>query len=366
MLTAVYFAIVMFSGHAQQTREAIVIEDVHVRIEGENLELSFQINASELELNCDGQLKLEFAIEHADRRLVLPAVIYSGTRRYHYEQRRMELSGTYYAEPYKIYRGIRKHGRYELGYVLTIPYYTWMEHASITFREYRHDCSGGHLTDGGVLVSDLNPAPAYVEPEVWAPNKALPANPVSFLVPEVEEVKLRTSIIELNIDFPANVTEVRPEFSNNAYELLRADSLIDMLQRNDLITISGIAIRGYASPEGRYEVNERLARGRSEGFKRYLVNKYPTNTYVRNAITSWVAEDWEGLVKLIEASELADNQEVMAVVGDNSMAPDAREQALQQIIRWSYVYKPLLKEMYPKLRRIELRVDYTINTPPAE
>lgn len=360
MLTTVCLAIAMPSLYAQQTTKGIVIEGVNTTINGENLDIDFILKASGLELNCDGQLKLEFAVESTDRRLILPVVIYSGTQRYRYEQRRTELSGSYYIEPYKIYKGVGKRSNYTLNYTLSIPYYTWMERASVTYREYTHDCSGDNLTGSGVLVSDLNPVPVYVEPEVWSPNSAVFANLVSFLVPEVEEVKARASMISLPIGFPVNVTEVRPSFGNNQHELMRADSLVQSLQNNELFTINGISIRGYASPEGKYTANERLARGRSQNFKQYLTGKYPDNEYIRNANISWVPEDWAGFGKMVETYDIPAKQDVLAIVNDNSIEPDTKDRMLQQIIWWSSNYKIILQEMFPKLRRIEMRADYTV------
>ena len=65
------------------------------------MELSTQ-NIVNLDIRCNGQAKLEFAIENSDRRIVLPVVIYSGTTRYHYERQSEQLSGAYHLEPYHI------------------------------------------------------------------------------------------------------------------------------------------------------------------------------------------------------------------------------------------------------------------------
>jgi len=167
-------------------------------------------------------------------------------------------------------------------------------------------------------------------------------------------------MIELNVGFPVNVTEVRPDFGNNRRELQKADSLVRALQSNKLLTINCVGIKGYASPEGRYAVNERLAKGRSEGFKQYLVRNYSADINICNSSTSWIAEDWEGLERLVEASNLPNKDEVLLVIRDKAMAPDTKEVVLQKIGKWSDVYKPMLNDMFPKLRRIELRVDYTV------
>lgn len=360
-LTGVCLALTVCSARAQVLNEGIHINNTGTHIEDENLRIDLEIEATGLHLQCDGQLIVELAIENDERRLVLPVVVYSGTLRYRYERRRGTLSDGYHVAPYHIYKGVRKNRSYQLRYQLTVPYYDWMKHAAITCRQYVHSCAGNRQTTNTILLADLTPTPVPAEPEEWAPNAQLFRHLVSFLVPEVEEVKTRASMLELRIGFPVNVTEVRPDFNNNRHELQRADSLVQGLQNNELIHINGVHIRGYASPEGKYAVNEKLARGRSEGFKQYLIQNYPANTYIRNAYTSWVPEDWEGFGRLVEADDYIQNRaEVLAIVNNRQIAPDTKDRLLQNIVWWSNNYKIILKEMYPKLRRIELKVDYTI------
>lgn len=372
LLYTTLMLVLCLTANAREIRKGVSINDVITEIVDDKLNIDFKIHASGLELNSDGQLKLEFAIENEDRRLILPVVIYSGSQRYRYERRREILSNTYHIQPYHTYKGVNKHHTYELEYRLSIPYYTWMENASVTYCEYMYGCYGNRQITNGTLA-DINPIQTttetiipiieYTEPEVetWTPNPALFPNLASFLIPEVEEVKSRASMLELNIGFPVNVTELHPEFGNNYHELTRADSLIHVLNNNSLININSFNIKGYASPEGRYDVNERLARERSYSFHRYLAGNYSDNTYIRNANISWVAEDWEGVGKLVEQYDIPAKQDVLAIVNDDAIAPDTKDIMLQNLIWWSDNYKVILKEMYPKLRRIEFRVDYTVN-----
>ncbi len=347
--------------NGQQTDKSIKIERVSHKTNGQTLEIAMQIVATGMEIECNGRITLEIAVEGAERRLVLPGVVYTGNQRYLYERRNAELSGSYHLEPYKVFRGIRKGRQYVCDYLVSVPYYTWMEHAAITWRECLHACAGEIELSDGQLVADINPKPAYVEPEIWRPDPGLFANLVAFLVPEVEEVKARAEMIELPIGFPVNVTEVRPAFGNNAYELSRADTLIKRLQNNALLDIRSVHIRGYASPEGKYTANERLARGRSEGFKNYLIKYYPGNDYIKNAITTWVPEDWEGAARMVARHDsIRLKDEALAIIRDPGIAPDDKERILQATQKWSYVWKPMLKDIFPKLRRIELKVDYTI------
>ena len=346
--------------NAQDVSKGISINNLKTSINEAVLDIDFTLLASGLSMKCDGQLTLEFAIESDDRRLVLPVVVYSGKQRYNFERRRETLSGEYHVEPYHIYKGVKKNKTYELDYHISIPYYTWMKHASITYCEYLHDCDGDYLNSNGLLLADLNRT-EFIVPEVWAPNSALYPNLVSFLVPEVESVKARASMIQLDINFPVNVTTVRPTYMNNPRELKKADSLILALSQNQHIDIRGVNIQGYASPDGSYSNNERLARGRSQGFKTYLASNYPSNQHIRNATTQWVPEDWDGLAILVQESNILRKDDVLSIIHNESLLPDAKDAQLKTLQPWSSIYKVILEDMYPKLRRIELRVDYTIH-----
>lgn len=354
---------------AQETANQIVVDSVTAKVNGANLDVQFSVTASNLKINCNGERILEFALESADRRLVLPTVVYSGSLRYLYERRSELLSGERSVKPYHIYKGVKEDKTYKLLYTLSIPYQTWMGGTNtITLSQYVNDCSGLRETGQGLTYSlslktptvGLSQKTQTVSNEVRRPSPELFAGLVNFLVPEVEEVKARAAMIELNIGFPVNITAVRPDFGNNRSELIRADSLVSLLHNSDLLAIKDVNIKGYASPEGRYANNERLAKGRAESFKQYLITKYPANEYLSRAVVSYIPEDWEGLGKLIEESNIPAKKEILGIVYDNGLSPDTKDKVLQKIVWWSQNYGVILREMYPHLRRIELRVDYTV------
>lgn len=355
---------VYLTATAQETASKdILVDNFAAETSVDKLHIGFTVHATELEIRRNDQLKLEFAVESGNRRLRLPAVVYSGKQRYRFERRRNHLSDTYRIEPYYVYRGVDKNRTYALEYRLSIPYYAWMEHASVTYQEYRHCCSGDVPAKYGVLAADLSAASAAAVPKIWTPDSALLPALVMFIEPQVEEVKARASELLLYVGFPVNVTEVRPGFGDNHRELARADSLISALRLNALTTITAVSIRGYASPEGGYATNERLARGRSEQFKRYLAGRHPDSDRISNARISWVAEDWDGLGRLIEANAtISRKDEILAIVYNDNILPDDKYRMLQNIEWWSHNYRTVvLREMFPKLRRIVLRVDYTIS-----
>jgi hypothetical protein len=336
---------------------SVSIGDARAEAAGESIEISMNLRTADMRLESDDMTTLEFAVEDSTHRLVLPVVAWCGNRRYHYEERRNLLSGELTPPAYHTYKGVKIGQEHNLGYNLVVPRYDWMERAALTWCEYRHTCAGEVVVASGVLV-DLSPAPA--EPQAWAPDAGLYASLVSFLKPEVEEVKARASMIELRIGFPVNGTEVLPAFANNRDELARADSLVGMLRGNDLIDIRSVGIRGYASPEGAYTANERLARGRSESFKRYLVTNYPSDSYILSAQTDWVPEDWEGFGRKVEQMDMPRKQDILAIVNDTYISPDAKDRMLAGIPWWRENRSYIQDVMFASLRRIELKVDYAV------
>lgn len=333
--------------------QQIHIGDRNTTVDGGLLNVDIEISAGQLDLGCDGLLRLEFAVNGSDRRLVLPSVIYTGRQRYRYENRNYTLSGEYAIPPYHIYKGVNKRSSYVLDYVLSLPYQAWMGDASVTCSKYLHGCGGDILLAEELIVGCLNPVP-----EEWRPDPALYHSLVCFLNPNVEQVKSRAAMVALNIDYPVNVSEIRPAFGRNAAELQKVDTLMNSLLDHELITLNSIDITGYASPEGRYTSNESLARRRSEGFGRYLAGRYASKA--PNVKIHWVAEDWDGLRKLVDASGMDYRGDILAVIDDTNIAPDAKERIVKQIGKGA-PYKTLLTEMFPGLRRIELRADYVIS-----
>ena len=351
-------AVCLLAGGYTASAQRIDITDPRVAIVNDRMDISLRVEASQLDLGTCEQLKLEFVIEGDGSRLLLPEVIYTGRLRNLYERRNELLSEQYVMAPYHIENKVRKNKTYALDYVVSVPFYPWMQHASIAVNEYRHNCEGDYQTSSRALVADVNPLQELERPTEWNPRPEVYRKMISFLVPEVEEVKRRTAIAELHIDYPVNVYEVRPAFGNNAIELQAADNLMRTVTGNDMITVNALNIMGYASPDGPYAGNELLAKNRSEGFKRYMVNKY--GSIAHNVVTSWTAEDWAELRKMVVDSNIPGRNEVLSIIDNDLLGPDAKDKALQAVEPWSSVYKVILNEMYPTLRRIELTVDYAI------
>ena len=111
-----------------------------------------------------------------------------------------------------------------------------------------------------------------------------------------------------------------------------------------------VEVQAYASPDGGYELNEKLAAQREKNTTNYLKNQLKKEKVDAPLSAHYTAQDWEGFRELVEKSNLQDKDLVLRVL---SMYPDpeVREREIKNI---STVFKQLADEILPQLRRSRL------------
>ena len=157
------------------------------------------------------------------------------------------------------------------------------------------------------------------------------------------------------IDFPVNRTEIYEDYRQNPVELQKIRNTIDLVKNDADTRITAVTIKGYASPEGPYDNNVRLAKGRTETLKEYVRKQYdfPADLLA----TSYEPEDWEGLERFVESSDLKNREGILTLIrGD--LAPDAKDAKIKSTYPEEYAY--LLKNVYPALRHSDYAVEYEV------
>lgn len=180
---------------------------------------------------------------------------------------------------------------------------------------------------------------------------------VTFLEPKPEEVKERTVSVTIRLNYPVNVSRVLPYFGDNAAELRRIDSILHRTV-TDTATykILGTTITGYASPEDTYDHNKRLSERRANGMRDWLADHYGLDK--ATIATSGAGEDWEGLRALVADSNMRYRDEVLNII-DNYDLWHGREKRLMELHGGS-TYRYMLANLFPTLRRMELRMEYSV------
>ena len=195
----------------------------------------------------------------------------------------------------------------------------------------------------------IKPVVVEVPVVIEKPAPYTPSYELAYIEPQAEKEKSRHLSGQAYLSFLVNKTDIRRDYRNNAVELSKVEETINVVRKDPNTTITHIDIHGYASPEGSFANNKRLAEGRAQAFKDYVQQliDLPANIF---SVAS-TPEDWEGLVSKIDHPAILD-------IAKSDAEPDAKERLLKQ--RYPAQWKQLLADVFPTLRHSDYRVSYTI------
>lgn len=122
--------------------------------------------------------------------------------------------------------------------------------------------------------------------------------------------------------------------------------------------IEEINISSYASPEGAYDFNQRLAENREKNTTAYLEGQLKKDkiTEFGELTKQFTAEDWDGFQQLVAASNIQDKDLILSVLS-NVKAPEVREKEIRNL---AAVFETLADQILPQLRRSHITA--SINT----
>lgn len=120
--------------------------------------------------------------------------------------------------------------------------------------------------------------------------------------------------------------------------------------------LDNIEVSAYASPEGKFNFNKKLAEKRGGTSSAYVKKSLKKNKLETDVDTRYTAEDWDGFQKLVAASNIQDKEVIIRVL---SMYEDP-EQRETQIRSLSAAFNELANEILPELRRARLTINYNI------
>ncbi len=234
----------------------------------------------------------------------------------------------------------------QVDYADTLDYEAWMDGADFMLAEDLCGCGGNPLEQNKLILQKLD-----FDTSVYELEPVL-----AFAVPRVEAVKHREESGRAFLDFPVNQTEIYPEYRRNTAELDKIRKTIELVENDTNTTITHIVIHGYASPEGSFANNRRLAQGRAEALKRYVCRLYSFRDTVFTVRST--PEDWQGLQRWVEQSHLKEREEILKIIA--SPVDEDEKNVLLQRIGDGSVYAYLLRQVYPSLRHSDYTVHYTV------
>ena len=159
---------------------------------------------------------------------------------------------------------------------------------------------------------------------------------------------------EANIKFLIQQATLRKsELKNNSVQ-----EFVKMLKQinddQEGLSIENVEVSAYASPDGGFNINDKLASQRQKVSEQY-VNKELKKIKMNAPVDAkYTAEDWEGFQELVKASDIQDKDIILRVL---SMYKDPEERE-QQIRNISAAFRELADGILPQLRRSRLTINY--------
>ena len=306
-------------------------------VRGENsLFVSMTVDVSALDVASNRELLLIPVLRGGQDSIQLPFMIIAGRNRYYYHLRNTPVTDGSILE---------RVGKTEtINYRAVIPFENWMSTSVLVMDESSCGCRGEEMGD------DHRVTLFRFEPKVYTPVFV-------YLPPDVEPVKVREVKGSAYIDFPVNRTEIHEDYRNNPVELRKIRQTIDVVRNDPDVRITSLSIKGYASPEGTYANNTRLAKGRTATLKTYVRELYHFPDSV--ILTSYEPEDWSGLEAYVDSTNLKNRDAILALIRSD-MEPDAKEKAIKSTYPEDYRF--LLQNVYPGLRHSDYVVQYVVRT----
>ena len=341
----------------------VVIENVRVRKTGETVVVSLDVNAEKLKRNYKAIITP--VLHNGANRRQLEEIIVTGRRRDLYEIRNRTAG----VPGYVIKKGNPKIIRYQA----EVPYREWMHTVSLSVDIDTQGCNCENDLPGELLAADkllyypIDPAynKKMLEYRLTDLEKYSLENP--FLHP-VEDYPERYNILFNERDkgtavirFTVGSHKIDMDIDGNRELLDAVRRAFRLIEQDPNATLKQIMIAGYASPEGTLAGNTALAQRRAESFKKYLVDhlNIPADKNLFELYNG--REDWNGLRKLVAASDMEYRQEVLDIIDAYTIDQEIRKNKLKQL-DGGKPYAYMLKNFYPSLRNAGyLQIYYDID-----
>lgn len=275
-----------------------------------------------------------------NREMKLPPVLVYGRRRDIYDKRNNRI-------PKNAFVVVRRKGNTEqtIKYLTQVPFQGWMQGSKLVMNCDLCGCRDAIKANTLDPIANINI------------SREKPLINVAYLAPKAEAVKIRSVVGKAFLDYPVNKTTIYPNFRRNASELSKVRATIDTVRNDKNVNITKITIHGYASPEGSYSNNARLARERTASMAKYVRNYY---SFPNNVLTTKsTAEDWDGFRRMVDESDLSGKSDILNQIDKDDSNLDHKEWTIHQSVG-PKTYRYILDNIYMALRHTDYEVTYNV------
>jgi hypothetical protein len=161
--------------------------------------------------------------------------------------------------------------------------------------------------------------------------------------------------VGVKVYFRQGYSRLQPAFRGNGIRLDEFMRRVSEMHADSTARLNSIDIVAYASPEGPYTLNRKLARKRAENISAYLRGNMP---FLSGSLFNVQPKgiDWNGLAAMVEASDMRYRSEVLNILRNvpettyrNGKLVDSRLKRLMDL-RGGRPYNYMLTHFFPELR----------------
>ena len=232
-------------------------------------------------------LELTPVLESASQKEGLPSILVNGRIRQKVYNREVALDNLNDVPHYTILKAGKEDQ--VVSYKTVVPFEDWMKDARVVLDPNLCGC-GKEEAGSPLLIADKIRR---------RPDKRYEVQPTfSYITPMAETEKHRAEVGTAFLDFQVAKYQILPDFRNNAVELAKINNTIRTVTEDKNVKPTGIVLKGYASPEGSYASNKKLADNRVKALRDYIRQK---NDFKADFFTmSSEPEDWVGFKEKVD------------------------------------------------------------------
>lgn len=337
-LAVATIAVNAMAGKTESKIENLKVNDLQLYTENGEMHIAFDLDMSNLKVGKNNKLIYTPIFAGANDSVVLEPIVVMGRNVQIKEERETKRRTPGAMATVRRYNEKSQTVKVDKA----IPYAKWMDESTLSIAEDL--CGCGILQEQERMqIGSFDNRP---------PQEAY----MTYVAPKAEAVKARAEKGSAFVDYVVNKTNILPDYRSNRKEIAKIVKTIDLVKNDPNVSITEINIHGFASPEGSYANNTRLAEGRAASLKEYVESLYtlPDKLFTSAA----TPEDWAGLRKLVADSEIEGRDEILALIDNTDLEPDAREGEIKKKFPKSYAY--MLSEWYPGLRHSDYTVSYIV------
>ncbi len=364
MKKIILFSLALLLTCAGVSAQNITVRDLQAVKTGEEVSVTFRAEIPRKTARSGETLVFVPVLTGDTYRWSLPAIVVEGRRARIANLRHDWAGGVPALEPAFADNTIVTKNGSSVSYSTVVAWQPWMDGADLAAEMLTMGCCSYNVLDGMTLAENLSlpapkimrPQPVIVEPVLTTGEKLAEAH--TFIAPYSDFEKLAPGQLfdedrenTLIVYFRQGKYDIDPKLEDNGKSLAEMITSIRTLQNSTDSRVRAVVIAGFASPEGTFAFNDRLAFDRAAAVQNHIRDY---TGLPDDAIMLYNgSEDWRGLKILVEQSDMPSKQRVLEIIDTVPVWDPAtgrgREEELMRI-DGGRPYRYMYQNFFPLLR----------------